>query len=54
MRMLLGFSHDNCVGVAPIVIPLKENEVHSVQATGIVRISVLIVFFINLVYLKAI
>ena len=39
MSMLLGFSHDNCVGVAPIVIPLNENGARSVQATGSVRIK---------------
>ena len=54
MRMLLGFSRMNCVGIARIVRPHLDYCAHAVQAARSVRRSLFVVFSINLVYSKAI
>ena len=50
IHTLLGFSHNNCVGVACIVTPHLDYS--AVQAAGSVRRSSFMVFFINLVNLR--
>ena len=54
MRTLLGFSCNNCVGVVRIVRPHLDYWMRAVHAARSVRRSLLIVFSINVVYLKAV
>ena len=51
--LLVGLSRNNCVGVARILTPHLGYWTHVVQAVWSVRRSLFIVFFINLVNLKA-
>ena len=52
MRTLLGFSRNNCVGMACIDRPHLDYWTHALLAARSVRRSSFIVFCINLVYLN--